>query len=451
MKKRALKRWVVAHPVLVKQLAFLLLALALINYINRFRSDGPLGETLEKLVNTYAADNGFWGVVLVVSHGDTLLHNAWGPADGERGERNNVNTRFPAGDVTQLLTRGAAAVMAAQYHFDADSMITEIQGQLLPQPVTLFQLLNHYAGLSDAYAKDMRLSLPEMQERPIAPAALLHRLLQYAPDTLAGAVRRYHRTGPALARLAMSAMIDTPYAAWVGQHLFQPLNMTHSTLGVWGDTLSLARGHRHQQTQCIPQKRVSLSYYAGAADWVCTARDMAALSALPGLPGVARPESLRLLGRLDHYGRMPGYRSAFLHMPLQELTVVILANQAPVSVEDMATQLATLVLQRRLIELPPDSLAPFCGLYEGRNVNGEPLRFLVKMDESQLMMTVPGHGDETLTVQLRPESPQRFLTELFRLHLNVVVDFLAPDRCTLNISGWTVKARRIASPDSLSP
>lgn|GEM_PF-3181790 len=443
MSRRRLKRWVKAHPTLLKQAVFLLLALALINYINRFRDDGPIGERLEKLVNTYAADDGFWGVVLVASQGDTLLHRAWGLADASTGHRNTIRTRFPAGDVTQLLTRGAAAVMATKHHLDADSMITTIQGQPLPQAVTLFQLLNHYSGLADAYARDIRLSLPVMQKRPIAPVALRRRLLQYAPDTTAGAVRRYHRTGPALARLALEEWTDSPYESWVRCHLFKPLNMVHSTLGVWGDTLSLACGHRLQNTQWINQKRVPLSYYAGTADWVCTARDMAALSALPGLPGMTQPKALRLQGRLDHYGRLPGFRSAFLHMPLQDLTVVILANQDHVSVEDMATQLATLVLERLLIDLPSDSLACFSGLYEGKNVNGQPLRFLVRMEDSQLMMTVPGHGDETLTVQLRPESPTRFLTELFRLHLNMVVDFPASDACRLNISGLVIEARRI--------
>ena len=143
---------------------------------------------------------------------------------------------------------------------------------------------------------------------------------------------------------------------------------------------------------------------------------------------------------------------AFWSMPSQALCVVILSNRDPAPVEDMAQQLATLVLRRRVIELPPDSLSPFVGQYQGMGPDGLPLSVFVTLEESHLSLDLPGEDRDRLHVILRPVSPRRFLTEFLRLNLNLTVDFPSPGVCRLDLGGPMVTLTRdAAQPEPLFP
>ena len=419
--------------------------------LDRILMQSPLDKALGKLVESYAQDDGFSGVVLVAAGDDTLLHAAYGPADAATQRPNTLDTRFPVGDVSQLFVRGAVALLAAQARLDPDSAFDRINGRSLPHAVTFRQLLGHRSGLADAYPKDPRLAFESLQNRPIDKADLLRRLTQYAPDSTDDAGRQYGRTGPALAALTLDGILSEGYDAFVQKALLTPLGMAGAGLGVWGDTLRLARGQIQSDGQWNPVPRPDLTHYPGAADGVMTARDLARWRGIGSLLP-ADSNGISLLGKQEHYGRLAGCRSAFWHMPSQGLCIVILGNRDPAPVEDLATQLATVVLRRRFIDLPPDSLSRFCGRYSGAGPDGRLLWVAVVQEEGLLTLDLPGEGEDRLQVVLRPVSSSRFLAEFLRLSLNLAVDFPSPDVCRMDLGGPIISLARVtARPDTLSP
>lgn len=440
-----------SRPGLPKPVLVLFAVMVGLYALDRFLMQKPLGQTLARLVASYADDDGFSGVVLVVAGDDTLLHAAYGLADPATRRSNTPHTRFPVGDISQLFTRGAVALLAAEGRLDPDSVFDRIGGRNLPHAVTLRQLLNHRSGLADAYVKDPRLAFEFLQNRPIDKTDLIRRLTQYAPDSTADADRQYGRTGPALAALALDGILPEGYDAFVQEMLLRPLGMAGASVGAWGDTLQLAVGQVQSEGQWMSVLRPDLSHYPGAADGVMTANDLARWRRVQTLlPDDSLTQSL--LGRQEHYGRLVGCRTAFWSMPSQALCVVILSNRDPAPVEDMAQQLATLVLRRRVIELPPDSLSPFVGQYQGMGPDGLPLSVFVTLEESHLSLDLPGEDRDRLHVILRPVSPRRFLTEFLRLNLNLTVDFSLPGVCYLDLGGPMVTLTRdAAQPEPLYP
>ncbi|MCK5147440.1 beta-lactamase family protein [bacterium] len=426
---------------------FIVMAIAIVQFYNRITGQMPIEKELARLVKTYVEGSGFSGVIMVVSESDTLLYRGYGKADYEADIPNTLETQFPVGDLTQLITRGVAALMADNGLIDPDSSITTVAGHTLPQPVTLRQLLQHRSGLSDAYTKDILLALPGRQREPIDRDMLLRRLIKYPPDTLAGIVKNYNRTGYALAAAVMNERLQGHWRDWIDSNLFKPLNMT----GAGFNYSSVAAGYRLNGEEWVLSDSLYLSHYPGTCDIVCTAGDMFKWIKILSDPLFKNDDNRSLLGKMDHSGRLPGYCSVIMHMPLQQLTIVILSNFENANVEDLSTHLATLVLRRRIIKelYLPEKWYSWRGIYESHPFEDDSMRLIIHGDEQHLKMTLPG-DKSILTVELHPESEMRYIAELYGLMLNIVVDFSHSGKCRLNISGWNVEATRIAAlPDSL--
>lgn len=168
--------------------------------------------------------------VAVVADGQIVLAKGYGLADQEQnrpvdGER----TLFRTGSVGKLFTWTAVMQLAEQgqldLHADINDYLDFTVPAAYPEPITLAHLLTHTAGFEDVGE-----SLFVLSEAKMMPLRQYLIDLQPARVFPPGAVQAYSNYGAALAGYIVERVSGEPFAAYVENHIFAPLEMNHSTL-----------------------------------------------------------------------------------------------------------------------------------------------------------------------------------------------------------------------------
>ena len=158
-----------------------------------------------------ALDDGFSGVALVRSRGETVLHEAAGCASRELAIPNTVDTVFDIGSITKQYT--AALVMALQEagRLGVGDRLTDHFGDVPDDKadITIHQLLTHTAGLGDGFgADDVPIGLD------VYLASCRYPQISRSPDELWHSAARQRTTS--LARsLARSCALPDPHRPFV--------------------------------------------------------------------------------------------------------------------------------------------------------------------------------------------------------------------------------------------
>jgi CubicO group peptidase (beta-lactamase class C family) len=166
--------------------------------------------------------------VAVVQNGQLLSARGYGSADVEQGRPVNVErTIFLTGSTGKLFTWTAVMQLAEQGKLNLGADVnTYLDFQIpatYPEPITLKHLLSHSAGFEDSafiYARTPA-ELPPLGEylaRNI-PARIR------APGVLAA----YSNYGTALAGYIVERVAGEPFARYIADHIFAPLQMHHSS------------------------------------------------------------------------------------------------------------------------------------------------------------------------------------------------------------------------------
>jgi CubicO group peptidase (beta-lactamase class C family) len=286
-------------------------------------------------------------VVLVVKDGAIFFSKGYGYANigqkipvlpGKTVFRiGSVNKTFTATAVMQLVERG-------QIRLD-DDINLYLKTFKVPGAVTFANLLTHTAGYDETILG-------------IDPSATLEQYVRERQPAIIcqpGQVMQYSNYGYALAGYLVEVVSGVPYADYIEQNIFQPLNMKASSFAATPD---LAQGYIYQDGGYVPQPyEIIIDQPAGALN--TTATDMAhymlahlqdgrlgeaqILSAAtaqtmhrqafvndPRLPGMT-PGFYELaqngLHGLEHAGGLvSGYVSQMTLLPEQQIGIFIAAN-----------------------------------------------------------------------------------------------------------------------------
>ncbi len=169
-------------------------------------------------------------VVSVVSGGELLLAKGYGYANLEKQlPVDPQQTRFQIGSTAKLFTWTSVMQLVEQRRLDLD---VDINGYLpdfripatYPQPITMRHLLTHTAG----FEEQNRGMLAPGPEKLLS----LHDFLaRYQPARVRppGEATAYSNYGVALAGYVVEVVSGLPFARYVEEQIYRPLNMEHSS------------------------------------------------------------------------------------------------------------------------------------------------------------------------------------------------------------------------------
>lgn len=187
---------------------------------------------LKQLVDSYAANRGFNGVVLVAQHGHVVYRAAYGLANREWQVPNAVDGAFRIGSLTKPITAMVVLQLVQEEKLRLDGTLGEylpaLYGNTPAAAVTVAQLLNHTSGIADMPANynepwwqtQARLSFtPEEFAKAWIPGKLLS-----APGT----AWRYNNAGYFLLGMIIEKVTGASYEANLQQRILDKAGMKNS-------------------------------------------------------------------------------------------------------------------------------------------------------------------------------------------------------------------------------
>lgn len=167
----------------------------------------------------------FSGAVLVAKDGATIFSGAYGFQDQERAVANTIHTPFPIASLTKAFT----AVAVLQLDRQGALSLTEPIGTYLPDypdkdaaaRITPHHLLTHTSGVSAQLGLGPDLHLETLEDHMATFGTLG---LDFEPGSRWG----YSNFGYILLGLIVERVSKQPYPEYVGEHVFEPVEMRSS-------------------------------------------------------------------------------------------------------------------------------------------------------------------------------------------------------------------------------
>ncbi|MEM0953177.1 MAG: serine hydrolase domain-containing protein [Pseudomonadota bacterium] len=221
------------------------------------------------------------GVVLVVKDGQVILSKGYGYQDVDKGiPVDAADTLFRPGSISKLFTWVSVLQLVEQGKLnldeDVNSYLTQFQiPDVWPdQPVTLRHIMTHTAGFEDGGLGYLIIEDPER----IVPLA--ESLEYYMPERVRppGQYMAYSNWATALAGLIVANTSGMNFNAYVQQHIFDVLGMTHASflepLPSKLDAL-MAKRYRFSGGRYVEQPYEIISNYGPAGALAASAGAMA--------------------------------------------------------------------------------------------------------------------------------------------------------------------------------
>jgi CubicO group peptidase (beta-lactamase class C family) len=343
-----------------------------------------------------AAKPGAPGVAVLVAKGEAVLFkDAVGRAQMDLGTPLSTDQVFQIASVTKMFT--AATVMtlveAGKVSLD-DRLATYLPAFPAGEEITIRQLLNHTAGVSDKIGAP----IPGFSRRDLDTATLVPEIGKRPADFPAGSRWSYSNAGYILLGAVIEKVAGKPWHEVVDERVVAPLGLTHTLFGADAPLITgRVAGYRIDGTGAItnaPYLNLSAPAAAGglvssvgdlrlwlralATGRIVTKSSFEAMAAPPDdLPGIV-PAGRYGLGlylwqvrgsvAIGHSGQIAGFASMAVHLPVEDVTVVVLANHEEFDAQTMGRRLAAIALGDPYPEIAPVTppareLAALAGVY----------------------------------------------------------------------------------------
>ena len=181
----------------------------------------------------------FSGACLVKSSEDIIFSAAAGEANMAFGIANTVNTKFDTASVTKVFTAAAVLLLVEEGLLSLNDRITEVidlEGTMIPDDVTIEQLLNHTSGIADdaeeANGEDysaLFVTKPNYSIRECSD--FLPQFAYKKPNFVAGTSARYNNCAFILLGLAIEKLSGLSYRDFVTTRVFEKCGMVNSRFG----------------------------------------------------------------------------------------------------------------------------------------------------------------------------------------------------------------------------
>jgi D-alanyl-D-alanine carboxypeptidase len=344
-------------------------------------------RAIDAYVAPYVATNNFSGQLLVIRGSAVLYERQFGAASRELQQPNTRDTRFHIASVSMQLTAAAVMRLVDQGALTLDTHVSEIVASVRGgDRITIRNLLEMRSGLSDINSRADYAGILQQHQTPASlVSAISNDTLSFAPGS-----RYAHEEHSAYNLLALIIEKKTglSFARAMQRLLFAPAGMSRS--GVDDDMPGagpMAKGYSPEGVYGLKlAEPIHWSAKSGNASAYTTASDetrwIRALVHGTLLSPSARAIVLDTAGPPVGYGwfrrantrfgefvysmngRSPGFASAVLYLPREDLTVVAFSNIYSSATSDIAYDVAAIALGLpytplaiRTSPLPLDSLA----------------------------------------------------------------------------------------------
>lgn len=309
------------------------------------------GKTRETLIDDFAKNQGFQGVVLIGKAGKPVYHRSVGFSDIEQKRATTLETPYPIASISKWLTSIALLKLQEAGHIDLNAPISRYLKSYRADngdKVRLQHLMTNISGIPNGFAPVYKAD-PKAMALAISTSEAVQRYcsgdLKFAPGTAFD----YTPTNWMLLTAIIETVTSKDYAAAMTELVTGPLGLTKTTTLPPSD---VAIGYR----SISPLERQSVGprdpYFAASGGFISTAENLlfAAHQVFDG--GFLTPASKRALltigwpdesyalgGRVKtlfvdgiprvfawETGRTDGYRSVLGHRFDDQTTVVVLNN-----------------------------------------------------------------------------------------------------------------------------
>ncbi|MBW5467029.1 serine hydrolase [Brevibacillus formosus] len=182
---------------------------------------------LDELFSTIAEQNNWSGNILILEEGKPFYQNSIGMANLETAERLSPHSVFELASVSKAFTAMGIMILQEQGKLDYADKVDSFFPDFPYADISVENLLVHTSGLPDY----MELFSQYWDKSQIATNQdILEQLIKHRPNVLflPNEKYEYSNTGYALLASIVEHVADTPFADFLQQHIFQPLDMQHT-------------------------------------------------------------------------------------------------------------------------------------------------------------------------------------------------------------------------------
>jgi CubicO group peptidase (beta-lactamase class C family) len=380
---------------------FVVLGLALVIISSAVNAqDLPVNQEWHDAVVKMAGYQGP-GLVVLVAKGDKVIYReALGMANIELAVSMKVDDTFRIASITKMFTAATIIKWAEQKKLSLDDPLAVY----LPDfpcggNITLRQLLNHTAGVSDKVYDPQ----PGFSQTEASTLALVTQISKRPPAFEPGTKWAYSNAGYILLGAVIEKISGRRWYEVIRSEFLEPLHLNHTSYGTVDDLIPRrASGYSvDPETQAVKNARyISSSIPAAAGGLISTAQDlvtwMRALShgqalspagfdqmttPVPQISGETNGADYgmglylwHVRGRdmIGHTGQINGFASAVSYLKDADVTIVVLANSDNFDARSALRRLAAFALNQPYESAPAakftlEELAALTGKYRAEN------------------------------------------------------------------------------------
>jgi len=397
-------------------------------------------QSPDQFVQAFVDQKRFQGAALLAREGKPISRKSYGMANLEWDIPNTPDTKFRLGSITKQFTSALILQLVEQGKLKLDDSIRKYypDAPAAWQPVTIHHLLSHESGIpSYTDVPGFFVKLSGMARTPAEIIQLTQdKPLEFAPGTKF----KYDNTGYVLLGYVIEKVTGRSYEEQLQKAILDPLGMRDTGFDHYTAILKhRAEGYEYADSKLrrSPFLDMSLPYAAGSL--YSTVDDLLKWDqALYGTEVLTAASKEKMwtpnlndygygwfVGKrfgentVEHGGGINGFNTMIIRIPDKKLVAIVLANANTDATGPIAAGLLGMALgkpvelpkQRTRIELPPEQMKPFEGLY-ALNPN---FKLTVKVSSGQLMVQATGQGQ----MPVEPMSPTRFFND----RINAEIEF----------------------------
>jgi CubicO group peptidase (beta-lactamase class C family) len=345
-----------------------------------------LSSQIDAIFSPLKSDKAPGAAVLIIRKGKAIFRHGYGVSDLRTKQPIGPDTDFRLASFTKQFTAACIMLLVHDGKLHYDDHLTDIFPEFpaYGKPITIRHLLNHTSGLPDY--EDLLTAqyphTPEDQIPQIQDAGVLKLLEQQTAGKFpAGSKWEYSNSGYVVLGLIVEKVSGKPFAQFLHDRIFAPLQMTNTLAYEKGKNEVPHRAYGHTKVKDgwkeTDQSSTSATLgdggvYTSVDDLIKWDRELRehtllgkaemqpALTPVQPIEGAAKSEDGKPVSygfgwfldpykahkRMWHDGETMGFRTTIQRFP-DDLTVIVLANRTDINPADLALKVADLYLRTK--------------------------------------------------------------------------------------------------------
>ena len=301
----------------------------------------------------------------VVKDGESIKTRGYGFANIELQVPASEASIYQIASVTKQFTATAVMILVEEHKIGLDDKITQYLSNLPLdwQSITIRHLLTHTSGIV-SYT-----SLPEWDRNlyPISKEEIMKLVAKYPLNFQPGNAWDYNNTGYFLLGMIIEKVSGQSYSGFLKERIFTPLNMKDTRVNDLNSLIKNRTSGYERTSRLINARDSDPSWGYAAGALISTVTDLTKWDAALYTEKILKRHSLEqmwtpvilnngetfpygfgwAINKINghrviwHNGGIQGFCSSILRFPDDQVTVIVLINQTPLPVDQIALKVAS--------------------------------------------------------------------------------------------------------------